>query len=88
MAAQTERLGRIGSWMLDLDGEALAWSEGTYHIFGLMPGQPVTLEQATAFYSGPVQAQLEAVLDEAIASGEPYDVTLQHTTVDNAERWV
>lgn len=88
MAAQTERLGRIGSWVLDLDGGALAWSEGTYHIFGLTPGHPVTLEQATGFYSGPVQARLGTVVEEAIASGQPYDITLQHTTADNTERWV
>jgi PAS domain S-box-containing protein len=37
--AVAEELGRMGSWVLDLEARTARWSEGMYRILGLPPGQ-------------------------------------------------
>lgn len=88
LAAQAERLVRVGSWDLDLDAARLSWSEGTYRIFGLDPAVPVTLRQAVSLYTAEARRAVDALLPRAVATGEPFDVTLPHMTADGARRWV
>lgn len=88
LAEQTEWLGRIGSWDLDVETATLSWSEGTYRIFGLDPAVPVTLDQTLSFYPDEPRAVIDAMLRKAAESGEPFDFTVPHTTVDGASRWV
>ncbi len=75
-AEQVERLVRLGSFEVDLQTDALTWSDGTYAIFGLDPGTPITVEQALGFYDIDVQHQISSHLAAAAASGEAYDLTV------------
>ena len=49
-AEQVERLVKLGSFEVDLDTGGLAWSDGTYAVFGLHTGSPITVEEALGFY--------------------------------------
>lgn len=39
---QAQRVGQVGSWTLDLDTDALAWSHETYHMFGVPDHEPMS----------------------------------------------
>ena len=86
-AEQVERLVKVGSFEVDLETDALTWSEGTYAIFGLTPGLPVTVEQALGFYDDDVQVEIGRHLEAAAASGEPYDLTVPFRSAAGGTGW-
>src|SRR5579872_5095413 len=43
LLATTERMAHIGGWRWEVEGDALAWSEEIYRIFGFDPRQPATV---------------------------------------------
>ena len=87
-AEQVERLVKVGSFEVDLRTDALTWSEGTYAIFGLTPGIPVTVAQALACYDVDVQLEIGRRLATAAASGEPYDLTVPFRSMSGDTGWV
>lgn len=86
-AEQVERLVKVGSFEVDLETEALTWSAGTYAIFGLTPGIPITVEQALGFYDDDVQIEIGRHLEAAAASGEPYDLTVPFRSASGGTGW-
>ena len=86
-AEQVERLVKLGSFEVDLDTGALSWSEGTYAIFGLSPGSPVTVEQALGYYDVPVREEIRRALDCAKHSGQAYDLTVPFRTDAGLAGW-
>ena len=87
-AEQVERLVKVGSFEVDLQTEALTWSDGTYAIFGLTPGIPVTVEQALGHYAVDVQLEIGRHLAAATALGEPYDLTVPFRSMSGDNGWV
>ncbi|MCW6512924.1 putative bifunctional diguanylate cyclase/phosphodiesterase [Lichenifustis flavocetrariae] len=75
-AEQVERLVKLGSFELEFDTGLLSWSDGTYAIFGLPPGTPITVAQAIEFYDIETQALIADRIEIAKQSGEPYDLTV------------
>ncbi len=86
-ARQVEQLVKLGSFEVDLDTGTLTWSDGTYAIFGLPPGSPITVEQALSFYDAEVQAEIGSRLEAARISGQPYDLTVQFRTFSGNIGW-
>ncbi|MCF7905344.1 MAG: PAS domain S-box protein [Candidatus Marinimicrobia bacterium] len=43
--AMAQKLGRVGTWELDLQTNVLSWTEMNYHIFGIEQGTPMTFEK-------------------------------------------
>ena len=39
LLSESQRLGRIGSWSVDLATDAITWTEETYRLYGVSPGQ-------------------------------------------------
>jgi PAS domain S-box-containing protein len=83
---RAQAVAHIGSWSLDLTTNRLHWSEETYRMFGVPPGQPVT---ENTFYAkvhpedvGAVKAAWQAAL-----AGRPYRVE-HRIVVDGRVRWV
>lgn len=87
-AEQVERLVRLGSFEVDLQTSALSWSDGTYAIFGLAPGTPVTVERALSFYSADVRHQINRQLEAAMATSEAYDLTVPFRSDAGHTGWV
>jgi PAS domain S-box-containing protein len=54
LLAQTQQVGHVGSWLLEIGSNRLTWSEETYRIFGLEPDD----------FSATYEAFLEAVHPE------------------------
>lgn len=62
LLSQVSRIGRIGGWSLDLPGKVLSWTDETYRIHELEPGEPIDVERAVAFYHPDSRPLLEAAL--------------------------
>ena len=87
-AEQVERLVRVGSFELDLETNALIWSDGTYAIFGLTPGVSVTVEQALVCFDLATQREIGRHLATAAASEEPYDLTVPFRSMSGDTGWM
>ncbi|WP_131114400.1 putative bifunctional diguanylate cyclase/phosphodiesterase [Lichenihabitans psoromatis] len=86
-AEQVERLVKFGSFEAGLDAGGLTWSDGTYAVFGVPAGSPITLEEALAFYDAATRDRIQQGIERAKASGEPYDLTVPFRTRAGENRW-
>ena len=87
-AEQVERLVKVGSFEVDLQTDTLTWSDGTYAIFGLTPGVPVSIDQALACYDVEVRLEIGRHLASAAAAGEPFDLTVPFRSMSGDTGWV
>jgi len=46
LLSESQRIAQIGSWSWDLTDRAVVWSDETYHIYGLKPGQFIPSRKA------------------------------------------
>ncbi len=72
---EAQRIGRVGSWVVDLAKDTLHWSEESYRIFGRNPETFVPTRDG--FLETIHRADLERVrarIQAAIQSGKPYQI--------------
>jgi diguanylate cyclase (GGDEF)-like protein len=83
---RAQRVGRIGSWKLDLASQQLEWSPETYRLFEVDPSVPMRLD---AFIQEVHPLDRERVTQawEAALGGEPYDIE-HRTTRSDGRIWV
>ncbi|MGB0128837.1 MAG: PAS domain S-box protein, partial [Rhodocyclaceae bacterium] len=81
-----QAVGRIGSWRLDVQRNALRWSEENHRIFGIPEGVPLSYQ---TFLSCVHPEDRERVNREwsAALQGAPYDIE-HRIVVAGEERWV
>jgi PAS domain S-box-containing protein len=85
----SQRIGKVGSWELDLDSQSLAWSEEAYRIFGCVPGGVQPTRQT--FYDQVHAADRDAVrraVADALNTGGTYSIDHRILLPDGTERWV
>lgn len=87
--AETQRLAQLGGWAWDIASGEVTWSDELYRIFGLAP------QDFTPSYEGFIscvhrahRARIEALVQAALADGQPR--AYEHRTVrpDGAHRWI
>lgn len=83
-----ERMARIGSWRLELEGGQVHWSDQTYAIHGLAPGSQERLGTAMQFYPEDDRAKLKAALDHCAQQGTAWDLELNFTDAQGRARRV
>ena len=72
--AQAERMANIGSWRLDLLTEQVSWSDQTYAIHALTPGDGMGLTNALDFYAPADRARIAAAVAACAEHGRGYDL--------------
>jgi len=84
-----QRIGRVGSWELDVDANRLSWSEETFRIFGRDPEtfQP-TNEAFFASVHPEDRARVQAASHAALASGTRYEIEHRIQRADGSEAFV
>ena len=86
---QTEQLGNIGGWELDVATLQQTWTEETFNIFELdtTNGAPVVPEGLNFFTAGcrPLVAEK---LQRAVEFGEPYNEVWEIITTKGNRKWV
>ncbi len=86
---ETQKIARVGSWEVDLQKNTLYWSDMNKEIHEVSPDYEPDLESAILFYKeGEDREKIREVLQNAIETGEAFDVELQIITEKGNECWV
>jgi len=86
LLAESEKMGKVGSWELDVATRHLTWTETVYAIHEQDPACPPSLEQAFGFYTPACRPIIERAVRRAMEAGEPYDLELQIITAKGGKR--
>lgn len=85
---QAERMANIGSWRLDLETNEAHWSEQTYIIHGVPPGDGTPLDAALEFYPPKARIMITTAMERTIRTGEPFDVETDFVNAQGSYRRV
>ncbi|MEB2780968.1 PAS domain S-box protein [Algoriphagus sp. C2-6-M1] len=87
--AQAGSLAKIGSWEVDLEKNAIFWSEIVHEIHETDPESFVPdLESAIAFYREDFRPMVAKEIEEAIAVGSTFEFEAVIITKSLNERWI
>ena len=85
--AEAQAMAHMGSWEWAMDGDRVAWSDELYRVYGYAPGGlEVTLERFMAHVHPDDRARMRAVVEHALASGEPFEADHRIVTARGEER--
>jgi PAS domain S-box-containing protein len=84
---EAERLGDLGAWEFDIDGNAI-WTDGTRRIHEVGPEYEPTREEGLKFFHPADRDQIEDAVENALTTGQPYDLEVRLITAEGNERWV
>jgi PAS domain S-box-containing protein len=85
---RTGRVAGIGGWSLDLQTEAIVWSDQTCRIHDREPGYVPTLEEAINYYKPEARPVIQAAVQRGMQHGEPWSLELPLVTAKGREIWV
>ena len=78
---QTEAIGKIGGWELDIVTNRLRWSDETYRLHDTTPElYSPTVETALKFYTLESRPLISGALGKGITQGVPWDLELELIT--------
>lgn len=89
LLSQTQRAAHVGGWEVDIPSGRLYWTEETYRIHEVVPGeyQP-TVEAALDFYDETSRHLVRDALEKSMRSGQSWDLELQLVTAKGRNVWV
>jgi diguanylate cyclase (GGDEF)-like protein/PAS domain S-box-containing protein len=87
--SEAQRLGRIGNWSWSVAEDVTTWSDELYRIFRLEPGSsaPSWAEHAR-IYGAESFSRLQASVEAALSSGQPYALELECVRADGSTGWL
>ncbi|MEY2689996.1 MAG: hypothetical protein RL375_4196 [Pseudomonadota bacterium] len=85
---RTGRVAGVGGWELDLERGKLTWSEETRRIAEIDDTVVPTLDLARQFYPPSAWPLIEAAVQRAVATGEPWDLELPVVTARGRALWM
>lgn len=84
---QSQILGEIGSWSLDVGKNVLIWTDESYKILGIPQGTPVTYEKFLSCIHPDDREYVDKKWTAAM-KGAPYDITHRLLMDDGSVKWV
>ncbi len=83
----TERIAHIGGFDWDIAGGRILWSEETYRIFGLVPGEFVpTISRFVECIHPDDRGRMQEAIDASVTRNQPFDIEFRILRPDKAER--
>ncbi|WP_343662220.1 PAS domain-containing protein [Ralstonia sp.] len=87
LLAKAQQIAHLGSWIWEPGSDACRWTDEAYRIFGWAPqSTPVTMARYLDAIVPADRARVQAVLDQAVASRQPYRVEYTITLPDGSRR--
>ncbi|MEF8856382.1 MAG: PAS domain S-box protein [Haloplanus sp.] len=84
---EAERLGDLGAWEFDADGNAV-WTDGTRRIHEVGDDFDPTVEPGIDFYHPDDRERIRRAVERALTENEPYDIEARLITATGDTRWV
>lgn len=81
-------VSKVGGWSLELDTQKLYWSEQTKAIHDLPADYEPRLDQAINFYAPEARPTITHAVENAINTGESWDLELPMITATGRHIWV
>lgn len=81
-------LAKVGSWRVDIGTSSCHWSDVTYSIHEVPIGTPISLEDGINYYVEEHRPVIQECVENAIATGKPWDIELKILTAKKREVWV
>jgi PAS domain S-box-containing protein len=78
----------VGTWILDLRNQKLAWSDRCKALFGLEPDQQVSYQRFLNCLHPDDRDSTDAVVQEAIRENKPYDIVYRSIWPDSSVHWI
>lgn len=85
---KTGRIGGIGGWQLDVGTGQVESTEQSCRIHEIPVGSRGTLAQTLAFYAPEARPVVQAAVDQAITTGQGFDLELPFVTARGRRIWV
>ena len=86
---EKSQIAKIGSWEYKIDNEKMYWSNEIKSIFGVPENYKPTFDASISFFSeGDSREAINALVQNAIESGKPWNKNLEIKTFDGKTIWV
>lgn len=85
---EASQMAKIGAWKINMETLAPIWSDMTYHIHDMEPGEEVDLSKALDFFPPKSRKLIEMRFSDAVQKGIPYDEVVQFVSAKGIEKWV
>jgi PAS domain S-box-containing protein len=80
LLAESERIGKVGGWKINIDTNKLTWTNETYRIHEVDQNFTPTVQKGISFYTPESRIIIEQAVEQAIAHGKPFNLELQIAT--------
>jgi len=87
-AVMAGRLGRVGSWTVELPAFRQTWSDEVCAIHEMPSGTSLTIDDALRFYAPECRETISRAFGACVRDGTPYDEELQIITGKGRRVWV
>jgi len=89
----TQRLARIGGWEWDVERQTMTWTEETYRIHGMVPGDPAAgspehIDRSLACYDPADRPIIDSAFRRCATTGQPYNLEFPITRTDGRRIWI
>ena len=86
---EAQRIARLGTWRWERTADVTTWSEEVYRTFGLDPSGPAPGYAVISEMHSPESRQrLEAAVERALTTGQPYEHDIELHLPDGSTRWI
>ncbi len=86
---EAQRLGKIGSWEWQMSPDVTTWSDELYRILWRDAQEPApSYAEQSAMYAAESWSRLQAAVERALQSGEPYAIELDFIRPDGGRGWL
>jgi PAS domain S-box-containing protein len=87
--SEAQRIAKIGSWEWDIESGGIEWSDETFRIFGLSPGElSPTYERFLEFIPASERKKVEKAVQRALEEGTPYSIDHSIIKAGGEKRYV
>ncbi len=85
---ETQKIAKIGGWVLNVNTMETQWTDETYKIHELEIGTKVNASQGISFYEEEERPKLEQYITTCINEGTPFESDFKFITAKGNKRWV
>ncbi|USZ71821.1 PAS domain-containing sensor histidine kinase [Natronosalvus halobius] len=85
---KAERIADVGGWEIDTDTREVFWTDHLFEILAIPDGDEPPLDEALDVYHEEDRSIIEHAVEEALDSGESFDVEVRFRTPDGEVRWL
>lgn len=85
---RTERIADVGGWEIDVNTQNVFWTDHTFDLLEVAADEEPPLDEALTMYHEEDQPVVEDAVENALDSGEPFDVEVRVRTGGGEVRWL